>query len=202
MNNQRCLILFLLLCLFYVFNYFHLKYIDNVGENFYLNSNKNKLLKIYDILHLITPHISKYEYASDIFILLIILYLLFVNQYLFYNYIGYLLTIFIIRSITIFVTILPKNSICDIKKTSSFRGGCYDKVFSGHFSLGLLASLMLYKNNYINYLFLIFFNLINALFIILARNHYTIDIIVSFFITLFIYQNKINICFILDKYCK
>jgi hypothetical protein len=63
-----------------------------------------------------------------------------------------------------------------------------------------LMTLVLYENGYISKLFTILINFVNGLFILLSRNHYTIDIIVSIFVVIIIYQNNLNICSYLDKY--
>jgi hypothetical protein len=80
-----------------------------------------------------------------------------------------------------------------------FRGGCYDKIFSGHFGITFLMTLLLYDNGYINQFVAILVNFLNAILILLTRSHYTIDIIVSIFVVIIIYQNNLNICEYLDK---
>ena len=113
---------------------------------------------------------------------------------------GYLMTIFIIRAITIQLTILPKYELCKVNTNATFKGGCYDKIFSGHIALCFMSSIILYVNNYINMFILAFINILNMYFIIVSRSHYTIDVIMSFLITFMVYQNKLNICNILNKY--
>jgi hypothetical protein len=81
-----------------------------------------------------------------------------------------------------------------------FRGGCYDKIFSAHFGITFLTTLILFDNGLINNLVAILINLVNGMFILLSRNHYTIDIVVSIFVVIIIYQNNLNICEYLDKY--
>jgi hypothetical protein len=81
-----------------------------------------------------------------------------------------------------------------------FRGGCYDKIFSAHFGITFLTTLILFDNGLINNFIAILINLVNGMFILLSRNHYTIDIIVSIFVVIIIYQNNLNICEYLDKY--
>jgi hypothetical protein len=81
-----------------------------------------------------------------------------------------------------------------------FRGGCYDKIFSAHFGITFLTTLILFDNGLINNFIAILINLVNGMFILLSRNHYTIDIVVSIFVVIIIYQNNLNICEYLDKY--
>jgi hypothetical protein len=113
---------------------------------------------------------------------------------------GLIFTLTLLRQFIIQMTILPKNTVCDIKNTSMIRGGCYDKIFSGHFGITFLTTLVLLENGLINKFIALLVNLVNGIFILLSRNHYTIDIIVSIFVVIIIYQNNLNICDILDKY--
>jgi hypothetical protein len=197
MNKIRCLFLFIIIFIVFLVNNYNLNFIENIGEVFY--SKNHEFPKIYDILHENCAHVDKFEYASDIISLILIIILIFLDINMFYNYLGFIIVIFIIRIFTNMLTILPKNNLCVTSNSFSFRGGCYDKVFSGHFASAFIASLILYKNNYINAILLVLINLINSLFIILSRNHYTIDIIMSFFVSLVIYQNNFNVCKFIDK---
>jgi hypothetical protein len=113
---------------------------------------------------------------------------------------GFIFTLVLLRQFIIQITVLPKNETCDVKDTSMFRGGCYDKIFSAHFGIAMLMTLVLFDNGLINKFIMIFINLLNALFILLSRGHYTIDIIVSIFVVIIIYQNNLNICEYLDKH--
>ena len=199
MNKSRYLLLIVILVVFLFTNKYVLDYIEHTGDNFYMNQSSH-FPTIYDILHEGLPHIPMLEHMSDVICIILLLSLVVLDRTMFYYFLGFILTIFIIRSVTIFVTVLPKNKKCNVKYANMFRGGCYDKIFSGHFATGLLATLMLYSSNYISMLLLLFVNFLNALFIILSRNHYTIDIIVALFITLFVYTNNLTICRVLDKY--
>ena len=72
-------------------------------------------------------------------------------------------------------------------------GTCYDKMFSGHLSFGLFTTLFLFKNNllestFFNKMLFILINIIHFFIIAIIRSHYTIDLIVSFFITTFVYN--------------
>ena len=198
MNKIRCLILFIIVFILFLANNYNLNFIENIGESFY--STNHDFPKIYDILHENCMHVDKFEYASDIIGLILIITLIFLDINMFYNYLGFIIVIFIIRIFTNIVTILPKNNLCITETGWSFRGGCFDKLFSGHFSSVFIATLLLYKNNYINIILLVLINLINSLFIILSRNHYTIDIVMAFFVSLFVYQNNFNACYLINKH--
>ena len=197
MNKIRCLILFIIVFILFLANNYNLNFIENIGESFY--STKHDFPKVYDILHENCAHVDKFEYASDIILLILIIILIILDVNMFYNYLGFIIVIFIIRIFVNMLTILPKNNLCSTSNSFSFRGGCYDKLFSGHFSSVFIATLLLYKNNYINIILLVLINLINSLFIILSRNHYTIDIVMAFFVSLFVYQNNFNVCKLIDN---
>ena len=128
--------------------------------------------------------------------------ILFIDVNLFYNIMGFLVTILILRMFIIHITILPKDKKCDIKKSSVLSGGCYDKVYSGHFSVVFICLLSLYMNKYINLFTFSSLSIIFGLLIITSRSHYTIDIFVAFLIVVVVYQNNINACRIIDKFVK
>jgi hypothetical protein len=198
MNLTKCSILFILYAVFLIAHRLNLDNLEIKSEKFYKKKENQK--KVQDIFHSMLPHIVEFEYASDIVAVLVLVYIVINNFELIYTVAGFTFTIALIRQFIIQMTILPKNEVCDIKHSSVFRGGCYDKIFSAHFGITFLMTLVLYENGYISKLFTILINFVNGLFILLSRNHYTIDIIVSIFVVIIIYQNNLNICSYLDKY--
>ena len=199
MNLSKCLVFFLLFTVFFLLHKCNINHLETKSEKFY--QKKENYKKIQDIIHNVLPHMVQFEYIPDILLVSVFAYMAIVNYNLIYQFAGLAFTLIIVRSFIIQMTVLPKNDVCDIEKHSSlFRGGCYDKIFSGHFGIGFLMTLLLYDNGYINTLFAILVNFLNAVFILLIRSHYTIDIIVSVFVVIIIYQNNLNICEYLDKY--
>lgn len=198
MNLTKCSLLFILYVVVLLIQRLNLDNLETKSQKFYQKKENDK--KIQDIFHNMLPHIVEFEYVSDIISVLVFVYIAIVNFKLIYTLVGFAFTILFIRQFIIQITILPKNEVCDIKHSSIFRGGCYDKIFSGHFGITFLMTLLLYDNGHISKLFMIVINFINGLFILLSRNHYTIDIIVSIFVVILIYQNNLNICNYLDKY--
>jgi hypothetical protein len=97
----------------------------------------------------------------------------------------------LIRCITIQATVLPKLKHCDIPDTFYSRcfGGCHDKIFSGHFAFVFLITLLLMEKKYLSMFTTTVINLLHGVLIIAVRNHYSIDVIVSFFVTLCVYQS-------------
>jgi hypothetical protein len=198
MKLTNCSILILLYFVVFGLNKLNLYHLETKSERFY--QKKENYKKVQDIFHSILPHFHNFEYASDVLTLLVIGYLAIMNFELIYHLGGLIFTLVLLRQFIIPITILPKNTICDISDTSMFRGGCYDKIFSAHFGITFLTTLILFDNGLINNLVAILINLVNGMFILLSRNHYTIDIVVSIFVVIIIYQNNLNICEYLDKY--
>lgn len=183
--------------MFLVYQYYVNLYIEQTGDTYYLNriqSNKTNP-KIYDISHKYLPDLHDYDAYSNFHHLITFGFLIPIlfNASMLYEFFGYWFTIFIIRSITIMVTILPKHKHCNNDNSFIFVGQCYDKIFSGHFSSVLLATILYKKYGWINTTTMILLNFINSLSILLSRGHYTIDLIVAYFVTLYVYQNKLTI---------
>ena len=74
MNKLRCLILFIIIFIVFLLNNYNLSCIENIGEVFY--SKNYDFPKVYDILHENVWHIDKFEYASDIIALILIITLI------------------------------------------------------------------------------------------------------------------------------
>lgn len=110
---------------------------------------------------------------------------------LFYNH-GYLL---LLRCIFFSVTLLPDSSqMCTV---STHIGSCFDLIFSGHSTIMLLTTYIIKDNFYIsNFVYFIFhlINIITFILIILCRNHYTVDVLISITMThlLYNYNKKSN----------
>lgn len=163
---------------------------ENTGHTYYTKRIQEGKVspKVYDISHKILPNWHNKVWISHAFVIACLSPLvIYRNWNLFREFLQYAIVIFFIRDITTFVTILPKykddppptNAIA-----SSTFNGSYGKIFSGHFAIVFLASLLYAKYNIItSNNALISLNLVNALLILLTRHHYTIDVIVAFFVT-------------------
>lgn len=174
--------------------------LENKSEIFFENIKSKQKSKIYDIIHNNLPSTRKLMTIVDATPFILLVVILFIDVNLFYNIMGFLVTILIFRMFIIHITILPKDKKCDIKKSSLLNGGCYDKIYSGHFSSVFMCLLSLYMSKYINLFTLLSLSIIFALLIITSRSHYTIDIFVAFLIVIIVYQNNINACRIIDKF--
>jgi len=163
------------------------KYIQHrVSENRSFNSNP-----LPDIGHYILPNLKKYYYVGDILVYLIsfitLIYCVLVNSNGITCIID-IITIFIIciiiKLIMTTVTILPDSSNeCEIKSTHCL-GYCNDLLPSGHMMFVFITYMALYPKLpsimhilYISLIFLVW------LITISSRNHYTIDTLVSFFVS-------------------
>ena len=166
---------------------------NKVGKKFY----KKRIIdgkvnpKVYDKLFAILPDYSKskkLKLVADLFVVGMVLYTM-------YNLgnndltllIKRILVVLFIRGIVINLTILPKEKTCDDSKYHLYNwvaGGCYDKIYSGHFSLGLIASLTAVSHKLISVEMMYIYNIVNAILILVLRNHYTIDIITALFASL------------------
>jgi hypothetical protein len=176
--------------------------LENKSELFYEKIKLKKKSKIYDIIHHNLPSTRDLVTIIDAIPFIVLVVILFIDINLFYNIMGFLVTIFIFRILIIHLTILPKDKKCYIEKSSIFTGGCYDKVYSGHFAVIFTSLLVLYTSKYIDIFTLIILSILSSLLIVTTRSHYTIDIFVAFLIVVVVYQNNINVCRIIDKFFK
>jgi hypothetical protein len=158
---------------------------------------------IYDIIHSNTPDYSRYNYSKNWFLLMFLIPMFInferVNVAFLKELVIKFCLILMIRSITIMSTILPRQQGCEVKSLGLFNyalgGTCYDKMFSGHFAFGLLITLLLFKYDIVASNSIYYFTTANILhFFILAvtRSHYTMDLLVAIFVTLFVNQYNIT----------
>lgn len=147
---------------------------------------------LYDIIINNTPDLSKYHYLINyIMILLIIPFLINPQLQYFISIFKYISIILFFRAITTCVTILPHCIMnkCNIEKNNFFQyifGHCNDKIFSGHTSISLILVYLIYKYQLVNNNLLPFFIFIQVLItflLVITRGHYTIDILLGYFIT-------------------
>lgn len=150
--------------------------------------------KVFDILHKFLPDLTEFNIASEVINLLLLSpFFLYWNTEAIHEFTSFILVIFLLRSLMINITILPKHKKC-FSKNLDLTGGCYDKIFSGHFATGFLASLIFYKYNMVsNIPALVAMNTLNAIAILAVRNHYTIDIVVSIFVVIVVFNNNLKI---------
>ena len=181
------------------------------GDDYYqqrITENKTTP-KVFDIMHKYLPDWSNNEWLlNNIMLLLSMIPMIYINDLnLYYDFITLLLIVNIIRDLTINITILPKDKNCNPNQHSftysSKFGSCYDKIFSGHFAFVFILSLLYNSYNIItNVPLLIGWNIINSLIILLIRSHYTVDLIVSFFVCITIFNGYMKNHFTLEETLK
>lgn len=156
----------------------------------YTKDKKNE--KLADPLQDYLPDLRKhYIYAEYLWGFIIIFAVIFGLIY-YKTCLGYeicfMLVIFhLVKQLCSMVTILPDPSdMCEQKETS---GNCNDLMPSGHMStlLIILFSFWPYMNTSWKSLF-VFLVLLYSVLIIAVRNHYTIDVVMSWFVVFTIYS--------------
>ena len=181
-----------------------------------IRSSKYNHGKLPDIIHDLFPKYKQYESIPDIFVkiyLVFYIFILILNKKL--DTIGYhtlilLSIIFFIRTLFFTITILPSiNKDCHQKKKKTYNkdlatlisdifinrsgdfGYCNDYIFSGHSSLFILITLIVTYFNLIPPLLITFLwilTILLTLIIVIGRNHYTVDIILAYFFTYFVFN--------------
>ena len=185
--------LLILLAVIYAFCFLMTSKLDKTMVTYY---NRVSHPTVFDIGYHLLPNLSRYEYISHFYSVIFIMIILCLSN-LWEEFLGYLIPIILIRLLFIHITILPKHRSCNINEQNYLFGGCYDKIFSGHFSVLLLITLLLKKYNYISLPSLILINLIHFLMLLVFRWHYTIDMVIAGLITILIFQNDLNIIYLL-----
>lgn len=172
--------------------------------------------RLPDIIHDNFPQYKIYEPIPDIFVkiyLVLYIFILIIHKKI--DTIGYhtlilLSIIFFIRTLFFTMTILPSiNKDCHKNKKETYNkdlgtlisdifinrsgdfGYCNDYIFSGHSSLFILITLIITYFNLLPPLLLTLLWIITillTLIIIIGRNHYTIDIVLAYFFTYFIFN--------------
>ncbi len=188
MNNY-----YLLLNIITIFStYFHIKYINK--------TNINEFSSLPDLIVDNIPNFSNNRICNYIIDYMIFFWLapviLYGNNNLKRFFYRFTSIIFFMRALTKFFTIIPSqdnNCSNDIKNIDCYiRGYCNDKIFSGHTALTLISLLIIIDNKLIdpnfNYL-LVFSHLIYVFLILSTKNHYSVDVILSYIITTSLYFN-------------
>lgn len=142
--------------------------------------------------------LSRYRKFTELF--LIPFLLPFISSIYGLSKIGYLLRIGVvflaIRMLTTVVTDIPSSTTeCDMTKIPTWllflKGHCHDKIFSGHVGLAILLLLVSLKFNLITQDSLYYFIpylLLYSFYTIASRNHYTIDVLLSYLIVIPIFK--------------
>lgn len=189
MNQTLFTVILLILHIVFVYN------THSAGKSFYDDrQEKGKTNpKIYDIAHKYLPNLSHVKNLE--FVMNIILFLPLIAEYdMFEEFLERSLPITMFRYITTNVTILPKTKHCDDSRFgffSIFNGHCYDKMFSGHYAMCTIMSLMMIDRKYNSY-FVGFYNVFIMVMLLASRGHYSIDIVLGGYVALSSYLLNIR----------
>ena len=161
---------------------------------------------LFDVIHLFIPkELVYFGFVSDILTIFILLFTLVHMCHCgkLFLFSKSLLTNMTLKLFISMLTIMPDPSgICDIKPFAFVMGRCNDLVVSGHASNSLLCyyfyhqycnqNLSFERKRKLDNLFW-YFILCNCIWIIISRNHYTTDVIFSFFVSRFVFEQRENI---------
>ena len=182
--------------LFYTFLYwlFCIVIHSFLAKLVYKNGISIGLLKsppLYDIVQDYFPNLQAYRFIPEV---LHVIPVFFLTAYVVYFWHITCLSEFLfkhgslmlLRGILFSVTLLPDSSqMCHI---ANYFGGCFDLLFSGHSTIMFLCTLLLAKHfplwNFTKNIFYVNVAITSCL-IVLCRNHYTIDVIISLLLTYF-----------------
>jgi hypothetical protein len=178
-----------------VFIIFASNYLVEVIGKWHFSQNGDK--QPFDLVHYFLPDLHAHKWLVNLLPLTLLVFIFLQNNStsIFKKAIFLLIVILFIRALTTLSTILPKHEACvepDLF-TLMLGGGCYDKVFSGHMSFVALFSLILLEQKNITLPIFAGLNLLQAAIILLARTHYTVDVILGFVITYLVYDGDYHI---------
>jgi hypothetical protein len=162
------------------------------GSNYLTNKIGNehfsKTTDLFDLGHILIPDLHEYYYIYNLCFYIVAASFFALSTKGKIDFFTKLVIIYVLRGITILVTILPKHHKCENSDTifTYINGDCFDKIFSGHTSFMFLLTLFLMKENLINLPVLIGINLANIFSILAVRSHYTVDVLLALLITFFI----------------
>lgn len=160
---------------------------------------------LYDIVHSKLEskkllHVKDAYWVGDFLVTLLFSYFL-ISIYVYkldvINICVMMLLLQLLKSITSMLTILPDPSgMCREKHGGKetlkiLFGNCNDLMFSGHTGFAILCIMILqpYVSRF-SFIFLVLYVLILCSITVMTCNHYTIDVVMSFFVAYFIY----NVC--------
>jgi hypothetical protein len=181
MNYYHILVLFA-----FVFHIF----VTNITAHRILSNKTCHTQPLYDIIHHHTDNLSEYKHIIDILAFIFLLPLMLCDGNCKSDFIYVSAIVVILRSITILVNDLPKSDNNCYQNMTIYNyvfGHCYDKVFSGHVALTLIGLLLIHKYNIFNeyvILLLCVLHLFYSFLIILTRGHYTMDVLLSYYIVI------------------
>jgi len=149
---------------------------------------------LFDLIHHYVPNLNNYNnYLNIVLLVFIVPFMFQKNRHNLYCFINLFSFVVILRSVAVLLTDLPSSdNDCDISDqslSSYVFGHCHDKIFSGHIAFTLLATLIIIDNNMVGKYrnLYIILQILYSLFIVISRNHYSIDVLLSYYIVMPLY---------------
>lgn len=190
MSNLK--VFYAVLCVGFIFlsNYL----VEMIGRWHFAQSDTKQP---FDLLHLALPDLHDYKWMVNVLPLSLLAFVFLQSNgaLIFKEAVLFLAMILVIRALTTLSTILPKHDRCVEPDTVSlFLGnGCYDKIFSGHMSFVAIFTLVLLGHGNISFPAFAAVNVVQAALILLARSHYTVDVILGFVLTYLVYDGDYHL---------
>jgi len=168
------------------------KYLSVITYKNGMDINLHKQKPLFDIIQNNFPNLQHLRIIPEILHIIPVATLVFLILYNFNEFSLQALntfftkhgTLMFLRGLFFSSTLLPDSSqMCSV---STHIGSCFDLIFSGHSTIMYLSTYIINTyfsiNTNIYYLFH-FNNLITSILIILCRNHYTVDVLISIVLT-------------------
>jgi hypothetical protein len=163
------------------------------SNNYVLNNFANNNYKLFDLIHYLTPEYFIYFSPISDFMtitLLVVSSLFLYTKRLTLPFFKCILYCQLFKKLIGMLTILPDSSgNCESKNFQIILGRCNDLVISGHACT--ILTCYYFNRTYIKSYFLSLYVIINLILIVFSRNHYTIDVIFSFFVSNYIFEKYI-----------
>lgn len=144
---------------------------------------------LYDLIQVYLPNLQAYRIIPEILHVIPVIFLTAYVVYFWhitclYEFLFKHGSLMLLRGILFSVTLLPDSSrMCHL---TNYFGGCFDLIFSGHSTIMFLCTLLLVKHfplwNFTKNILYVNVAITSSL-IVLCRNHYTIDVIISLLLT-------------------
>lgn len=153
---------------------------------------QNHPTKIIDLFHTYLPSID-IMYLSDALVAAQLLYTLKEMPAFLYKEFALIMGITqLCRVLCMISTILPPlKNYEDKARLMGVNGSGTEYIFSGHASYSAASFMYLYALGFSPKL-LILYNILSQSLIIASRNHYTVDVVLSWIIVPLIYGNRVN----------
>ena len=153
---------------------------------------QSDLQPMYDYGHDVLPDLSSYRnWVHGLVAIIFVIFLIKSPGRLIADMLLLYATLLVLRSLTICMTHVPppRKRCKPYKILGYYLGGCSDMMFSGHTAFVALSCLYLVwyglvKNRWLKGV-VILYTVFTIVFIISTRHHYSMDVIVSLYISFF-----------------